>query len=63
MIKMCLNLFGSKYESIKEVEYLMFNQWYTVSEAEIIEMKDDRDKIEATIELIEQTRYIDDLGI
>ncbi len=60
---MCLNLFGSKYESIKEVEYLMFNQWYTVSEAEIIEMKDDRDKIEATIELIEQTRYIDDLGI
>lgn len=60
---MCLNLFGSKYENIKEVEYLMFNQWYTVSEAEIIEMKDDRDKIEATIELIEQTRYIDDLGI
>lgn len=60
---MCLNLFGSQYKGIKEVEYLLNNPWHQIPEEEVIEMKDNRDKIESALELIEQAHYIDDLGI
>lgn len=60
---MCLNLFNSQFKGTKEVEYLLNNKWYKVSEEDIIEMKDNRDKIESALELIEQAHYIDDLGI
>ncbi len=60
---MCLNLFGSQFKSIKEVEYILNNQWYKVTENDVMEMKDNRDKIEATLKLIEDYHYIDDLGI
>ena len=63
MIKMCLYLKGSQFKSIKEVEYILFNDWYKVPEEEVIEMKDNREKIEATLKLIEDYHYIDDLGI
>lgn len=60
---MCLNLFNSQFKSIKEVEYILNNEWYKVTENDVIEMKDNRDKIESTLKLIEQSHYIDDLGI
>jgi len=63
MIKMCLNLFNSQFKGIKEVEYILYNQYWKVSEEEIIDMKDNREKIEETIELIQKAQFIDGLGI
>lgn len=60
---MCLNLFNSQFKSITEVEYILYNQYWKVSEKEVIDMKDNREKIEETIELIQKAQFIDGLGI
>jgi len=45
---MCLNLINSKFESIDEVETILYDG-YNVTEQDIIEMKDDRTAIEQAL--------------
>ncbi len=58
MIKMCLNLIGSQYKSISEVEQLLNNG---ITEQEIIEIKDNREAIEQKIRLQQSRKELFDL--
>lgn len=57
---MCLNLIGSQYKSISEVEYLLNND---IKEKQIIGAKNNRQEIERLIQVAEGYEYIDALGI
>lgn len=59
---MCLNLKGSQYRSIDEVENLLENG-YNMTEEKILAMKDDRDEIEKQIRIIDQWAEIEAWGI
>ena len=58
MIKMCLNLIGSQYRSITEVEQLIKNG---TTEQEILEIKDNREAIEQKIRLQQSRKEVFDL--
>lgn len=60
MSTMCLNLIGSQYKNINEVEYLLKNN---ISELEILEAKNNRKEINRLVKLAESNEYIDFLGI
>lgn len=55
---MCLNLIGSQYKSISEVEQLLNNG---ITEQEIIEIKDNREAIEQKIRLQQSRKELFDL--
>lgn len=63
MIKMCLNLIGSQYKNIAEVEHLMYNGYHELEEEQIIKIKDNRSEIEKQLRIIESSKYIYELGI
>ena len=51
---MCLNLVNSQYKSISEVESLLNNEYLTLTEQDIINMKDNREEIEQKLEAVEE---------
>lgn len=63
MIKMCMNLKDSQYRSIAEVESILNNEYVTISEQDIINMKDNRSEIDRKLKLIKDCEDIAELGI
>lgn len=63
MIKMCLNLKGSQYKSISEVEHLMNNGIWDITEEKILEMKDNREEIENTLDTIDELELLQSCGL
>ena len=57
---MCLNLIGSKYKTITEIEYLL--RYNTTHEA-IIEAKDSRKAINHLLKLAKSKEYIEEMGL
>jgi len=57
---MCLNLIGSQYTGIDEVEYLLDNDR---TEEKILAIKDSRELIEMELRLIEAEEYLEMVGI
>lgn len=57
---MCLNLIGSKFKTIKEVETIL-NSGLNITEQDIIEMKDNRDEIEQALQSARSYKEIIDL--
>lgn len=57
---MCLNLIGSKFQSIKEVETIL-NSGLNITEQDIIEMKDNRQEIEQALQSAKSYQEIIDL--
>ena len=57
---MCLNLIGSQYTGIDEVEYLLDNDR---TEEKILAIKDSRELIERELRLIEAEEYLEMVGI
>lgn len=57
---MCLNLIGSKYKNITEIEYLLR---YNTTEEAIIEAKDSRKAINNLLKLAKSTEYIEEMGL
>lgn len=58
---MCLNLIGSKFRSISEVEELLNSN--RITEEKIIQIKDNRDEIEYNLDLVRQFEELEELGI
>ena len=54
---MCLNLIGSKFQSIKEVETIL-NSGLNITEQDIIEMKDNRQEIEQALQSAQSYKEI-----
>lgn len=55
---MCLNLIGSKFNNIEEVEFLLNME---VTEKEIIAMKDNRELIEEELSIAKSKKELYDL--
>lgn len=58
---MCLNLIGSKFGSIAEVEAII--NYYNCTDEEIIRMGQNRDEIEEKLFLIELEEELEEIGI
>jgi len=58
---MCLNLIGSQFKSISEVETIL-NEGYKMTEEKILAMKDNREEIEHQLKLIKSINELKALG-
>lgn len=56
---MCLNLIGSQYNSISEIETLLESNYLNLTEKDIINMKNNRNEIDKQLRLNEQFIEID----
>lgn len=63
MIKMCLYLVGSKYQSIEEVEQLLNCTDLKLTEKDIINMKDNREEIDKQLEIMDSYEYLEEMGL
>ena len=60
---MCLNLRGSKFKSIEEVERLLNNGFKDFTEKQIKEMKNSRKTINESLKLVKQYEQITMMGL